>query len=284
MLLREFCSGNVVTIQSGDAIDEAIRLLEEHQIRHLPVVREGVAIGMVSQGDILANVGGLLSEDRVPTQDPTISYAGPTTVEQIMTTHVSALLPEDSLVEAAQLMLDRQIATVVVVENETIVGIVSELDYLRRLFDGSSVIPDACAQQQVADHMATDLVTTSPDKNVFSLLREMARKIHHLPVVKDGKLVGILSDHDVWRAMALDKVEKIKNPSHEHIRLVEDCDAGRIMHRDVVTTTPDTTLAEAARLMIEHKVGCTPVVEAEKLVGMITESDILRACAAEMAR
>ena len=79
-------------------------------------------------------------------------------------------------VGAALLMLDRQIATVVVVENGDIVGIVSERDYLCRFFDDSSVVPDDCSQQRVADHMATDLITTSPDKNVFSLLREMARK------------------------------------------------------------------------------------------------------------
>ena len=65
---------------------------------------------------------------------------------------------------------------------------------------------------------------------------------------------------------------------------MEDCDAGRIMHRKVVTTTPDATLAQAARLMIANDVGCTPVLEEEKLVGMITDTDILRASAAALAQ
>ena len=282
MQLRQFCTGDVVTIPPEESIDEAIRLFEEHQIRHLPVVRDGVPVGMVSQGDVLASVGGLKSEERVSALDPTVAHAGPTSVEQIMTAHVMALPPDQSLLDAAQLMLDRHIATVLVVENEEICGIVSERDYLRRFFEDSSAVPGTCSAQLVADHMTRDLITTSPEKDVFTLLREMALEIHHLPVLEEGKLVGILSDHDVWRAMALDKVDKITNPAQQHIRLVEDFNAGRIMHRQVVTTSPESTLAEAARLMLEHKIGCAPVLDDETLVGIITETDILKACVSAM--
>lgn len=280
MQLRYLCTDRVVTIGVDESIDESIRLFEEHQVRHLPVVREGVPVGMVSQGDVLASVGGLLSEDRVSTMDPTVPYAGPTTVEQIMTTDVVALPPETPLIEAAQLMLSRQIAAVVVVGNEGIMGIVSARDYLRRFFDDSSVLPDSCCQQRVADHMSEELTTASPDEGVFALFRDMGKRIHHLPVVEEGRFVGILSDHDVWRALAIDKIEKIRDPGQQQIHLAESFNAGQIMQREFVTITPDATLGEAARIMIERKVGCAPVLDGDELVGILTETDVLQACLA----
>ena len=278
MQVRDICTVDVVTIGVDESIDEAIRLLEEHQIRHLPVVRDGVPVGMVSQGDVFASVGGISSGDRVSTDDPTVLHAGPTRVEEIMTTNVAALPPDKPLAEAAQLMLDQEIATVVLTENSRIAGIVSERDYLRRFFDGDFIAPESWSLQRAGDHMSEDVRVTSPDKDVYALLREMRGQIHHLPVIENGKLVGVLSDHDVWRALARHRIERIRNPAHEQIRLVENCDARHIMHSDVVTIAPDETLAIAARLMIEKQVGCTPVVEAEKLVGMITKTDILRVC------
>jgi acetoin utilization protein AcuB len=105
----------------------------------------------------------------------------------------------------------------------------------------------------------------------------MGKRIHHLPVVEDGKLVGILSDHDVRRALALDKIEQITEPG-QHTRLMENFDAGHIMSKNVETTTPTATLAEAAKQMIENNIGALPVIEAGELVGIITETDALRAC------
>ena len=63
--------GEVVTISADAAIDDAIRLLHEHHIRHLPVVRDGALVAIVSEGDILAGVGGHYSQDRVSTEDST---------------------------------------------------------------------------------------------------------------------------------------------------------------------------------------------------------------------
>ena len=275
--LEDLLTGEVITVSADASIDDAIRLLQQHRIRHLPVVRDDVPIGMVSQGDVLVAVGGLLSEERVSTLDPTVPYAGPTVVGEIMTPGVVMLPPEETIVAAARLMLERRIAAVVLVSNKSIVGIVTESDYLRRFFDQDTlIIPDACRRQAVADYMSRDVVTTVPTANVFELIREMGKRIHHLPVVDRGVLVGILSDHDVHRALALDKIEQITQQD-QHFRLMEGFDAGRIM-RTVQTTTPQATLAEAAEQMIEKGVGALAVVESGELAGIIAESDLLRAC------
>ena len=72
MKLEAFISDSVVTISADASIDKAIALLEEHRLRHLPVVRNDAPVGMLSEGDVLASVGGFLSAQRVSDADPSV--------------------------------------------------------------------------------------------------------------------------------------------------------------------------------------------------------------------
>jgi acetoin utilization protein AcuB len=277
MQLRDIAKEDVFTVHANASIDDAIGLFSQRHVRHLPVVRDGLPIGMVSEGDVLVAVGGILADERVSNHDATVPYAGPTVVEQIMTTGVITLAPETPVAAGASVMLERQISAVVLVSGESIAGIVTGTDYLRQFLDKDTFVPAACRQQTVAEHMATEVWTANPAENVFALMRRMGRRIHHLPVVEDGRLVGILSDHDVRRALALDRIQQVTEPD-ARTRLMENFDARDIMNRDIQTATPTATLAEAAKLMIDNKIGALPVVAADELAGIITETDFLRAC------
>lgn len=82
-----------------------------------------------------------------------------------------------------------------------------------------------------------------------------------VPVVDEGKLVGIVSDRDV----------------REHSGYLELTRVTAAMTADLQTVTPKMSVEDAARLMIEHKIGGLPVVDDGKLVGMITTTDVLKA-------
>ena len=97
MQLKDLSLGDPITVRADASIDDAIRLLKENQIRHLPVVRDSVPVGMVSEGDVLVTVGGVLAEQRVSGYDATVPYAGPTVVEEIMTTGIVTLSPEEPI-------------------------------------------------------------------------------------------------------------------------------------------------------------------------------------------
>lgn len=277
MKLKEIASGSVVTIDASASTDDAIALLEEHGIRHLPVLREGTAVGMVSEGDVLQSVAGLLSEHRVSTQDATVPFAGPTAVDQIMSKDLVTFSPEDAAAQAIRTMLAEEIRAVVLVLEGEVTGIVTETDLLKAVVDEGSTLSKSVRDQSVAQHMTKDIISADPGDTPYALIRKMKHRIHHLPVVEGGKFIGILSDHDVRRAMAMDRIEKITDPS-EHVRLMEEYEARKIMHTYIETVEPGATLAEAAKPMIEYKIGSLPVVEAAELVGMITETDILKAC------
>lgn len=111
--------------------------------------------------------------------------------------------------------------------------------------------------------------TTLPDAH--KIMTE--RKIRRLPVVDNGQLVGIVTRGDVRGAQPSGATTL---SIYELNYLLAKLTIGSIMTKDPVRVTPATPIPEAARLMLEHKVAGLPVVEAGRLVGIITESDIFR--------
>lgn len=123
----------------------------------------------------------------------------------------------------------------------------------------------------VKDSMTREIVTLSPEETVgaaLALCRE--RRIRHLPVLKEGRLVGIVSDRDL-RASTPAFGDPARHAALQEI-LVEE-----VMARDVVTTLPDYPIEQAANTMRERKIGCLPVVESDELVGILTSSDVMAA-------
>ncbi|MEH6825569.1 MAG: CBS and ACT domain-containing protein [Motiliproteus sp.] len=100
-----------------------------------------------------------------------------------------------------------------------------------------------------------------------------AKRIRHIPVVcADGRLQGILSHRDVQKASPSD----ITTLSAGEVNyLLSKLTAKDIMHRNVVSCAPTTLVEDAACLMRQHTIGCLPVVDADKVVGIITSVDLL---------
>jgi acetoin utilization protein AcuB len=131
---------------------------------------------------------------------------------------------------------------------------------------------------RVADLMTTKVFTVEPNDlidRVFFLIHY--EKIRHLPVIEKGKLVGIVSDRDLYKALGpksnSNAVETNKDNTQLHVVSQK---VVHIMHRGVYTVTPETPASEAAAMMAEHRVGALPVVEKDKLVGILSATDILR--------
>ncbi len=130
-------------------------------------------------------------------------------------------------------------------------------------------------QYKVRDWMTPNPITISPRTTLPEAHQIMKEKrIRRLPVVdENGQLVGIVTLGDVREASPSDATSlSIFELNYLLARLTVD----KIMTRKVITVTPDTPIYEAARLMLEHKIGGLPVVEDGRVVGIITESDIFK--------
>ncbi len=124
------------------------------------------------------------------------------------------------------------------------------------------------------DLMQTDVVTLEAGERLDladSLMR--LGRIRHMPVLEGGKLVGILSQRDLFRAAISTALHLRPAAEREWLAKIP---VREVMTTPVITATPDTTVRAAVQLMLEHKIGCLPVVEQGQLVGLVSETDLLR--------
>jgi acetoin utilization protein AcuB len=129
----------------------------------------------------------------------------------------------------------------------------------------------------VREIMTPDPFSVKATSNVRQLLRVLAEAdVRHLPVVDDGALVGIVSDRDL-RGYGPTLIDAIEHPEAAREALTQP--ASKVMTADVVTVNPETEVADAIDLMIEHRIGALPVVEpgSARLLGIVSYVDALRA-------
>jgi len=130
---------------------------------------------------------------------------------------------------------------------------------------------------KVRELMSGAPITVSPDTTVFEARRLMLKeRIRHLLVTEHRRLVGIITDRDI----RLNLPSQATSLSVWEVNyLLARLTVGQAMTKSVIITGPDRDARAAAQLMLEHKVGALPVLDGEHLIGILTETDILRAFA-----
>jgi predicted transcriptional regulator len=126
---------------------------------------------------------------------------------------------------------------------------------------------------KVKDIMVKEVATLDINDEL-SLANDIMRlgRIRHLPVVEGSRLVGIISERDLFRSSLAQALGYGGQASRDLMKTMRIKD---IMVTGVITIPPDMELCDATKLMVEEKIGCLPVVEDNLLVGLITETDIL---------
>ena len=136
--------------------------------------------------------------------------------------------------------------------------------------------PDPVTVREWMSRPVTTIGADAPVRQAAELMKN--RKIRHLPVVDhDDLLIGIVTDRDL-RQMIFDPL--IQERLGEVVEALDALTVREVMTWAVITVRPETGIRQAMRLMREQKVGALPVVERGRVVGMLTERDILRAAEA----
>lgn len=258
MEVARFMTRDPLTVEPGDSLRAALDLMDEHRVRHLPVVRGERLVGVVSDRDLLEATGG-----SVPSDDARLDG---TRVESVMQTQPAYVNPEDSVVTVSVEVALRAIGCLPVVDRERLVGIVTEFDLLELLTAASR---DGALSGEVDPPVRTRMTpgvrTLEESDSLGDALAHRAElEIRHLPVLSEGRLVGMVSDRDLRRA----KGQGLPDSSP-----IED-----LMAHGVCSLPPDAPLSQAAALMTERKISAIPVLEEERLVGILTTSDVLDHC------
>jgi acetoin utilization protein AcuB len=127
----------------------------------------------------------------------------------------------------------------------------------------------------VRDRMTPQPTTITAETNLKDALELIrSRRFRHLPVVDDqGRLIGITTEKDLVYASPR---SDLSLSNFEVTYLLSRITVGQIMKQDVITVSPDLPIEEAARVMVDHRIGCLPVVEEGRLIGIISDTDIFR--------
>jgi len=125
----------------------------------------------------------------------------------------------------------------------------------------------------VGRRMTRKVIAVSPKDSVRDANRILQEnRIHHLPVVEGGDLVGIVSDTDLRKWVLREEKVNERGTVYRRTGLIEE-----IMTRDVITMSPEDTIEDALLILHRKRFGALPVVEGRKLVGIVTKADILAA-------
>jgi acetoin utilization protein AcuB len=134
---------------------------------------------------------------------------------------------------------------------------------------------------EVQDWMTPAPETVDPECTVTAARRTMdAGGFRHLPVVEEGRVIGIVSDRDLrsaWRSIEPPAGRKEVETHLDRITVRQ------VMTQKPLVVGPHTSLADAARLLVDHGVGALPVLAGEEIVGILSESDALRALMSVLA-
>ncbi len=176
----------------------------------------------------------------------------------LMSRDVVTISSDERAVLAAKVMAENSISCVVVTDNDAVVGILTERDFLRKAvakkMDFNRI--------RVAEIMSYPVVSISPDLSILEASSIAAEKhIKQLPVLKEGHLVGIITQTNLIQALT----------SYGMWWDIED-----IMNCDVACLQSGAIVAEAAEIMISRNISCIIVLEAEDVIGVFTERDLVK--------
>lgn len=268
-------TAHVISVPQTMAIIDAVKVMCSHGFRRLPVTDAGThkLRGIVTAGDIIDFMGGGSRYNLVLVKHKGNMLAAVNeNIREIMTRELVTMNTGDSIDEAVSRILSRKTGGLPIVdENGVLRGIVTERDVMELLSKQKST-------QTVEDVMTTSLNIIDPDTPVGTATREMVK--HHfrrLPVVSEDVLIGIVTASDILKYLGSGEAfnQLITGDSSEIMALpVRELISGPLH-----TTTPEKDLRATALEMLDKQVGALPVIESSRLVGLVTEFDLVKALA-----
>ena len=259
MQIKNLMSEDIITIDKDQNLSDALKLLRKNNVSRLPVVNNKELVGIISERDIASKLGSSKYES-MPASRLHIS--------SVMVKDVITVPQSMQLDEVARIMLEKGIGSVPVMEDDKMVGIVSKADFV------TLAVGIAFDKITVKEIMSKNLTVVSPTERIVHARRQMIEShVGRLPVVEDDGLVGMITSKDLMRAFIEFRKSVPEKYQKSQIKdlLVED-----IMSLNPTFVSKDMSITEVSNIIMETGFNGLPVVEDDELVGIITQTDILR--------
>lgn len=279
--IMAIASRDVISIPPSKSIKDTAKVMMEHEFRRLPITDpgSGKVLGIVTVMDILDFFGGGSKFNIIEKKyEDNFLAAINEPVREIMTRDVVSLSKKASIGETIETMLSNQLGAIPLVDgDDKLVGIVTERDIALSLAGVAS-------KETAQDYMSAKVFTTTPGTPLESACKIMVRNgLRRIPIVGGEadiskaakKLLGIITSTDIIRF--LNAKELFDNLNSNLATDVLETIISEIMVTDPITIEPNMTIGDLCELFAEKNIGGVPVVKDDKVMGIITERDILRA-------
>ncbi len=259
MKVEEIMNKNVITIDKDQKLSYALELMQKHNISRLVVTQNSIPIGIIT----LKDIANRLDPSKVTTIQITSLH-----VSSCMSSELYTISIGNSVKKAANLMIEKSVSGLPVLNARgELVGIITKTDLTKLCIDFNDVY--------VKDVMSDrGLVVIHPTERIIKArLDILENNISGAPVVSNNKVVGVLTEGMIAKAMqefSLRIPDKYKGARIRNV-LVKD-----VMRRNPPTVAPEDTISHAARVILDNNLNTIPVINNEKLVGIITKTDLTR--------
>ena len=277
MKVNEIMNDEVFVIGENEQVSHARNLMLKHGLSRVIVVdRDENPVGIVTEKDLTRKLrGNGPAWKRRPIDKISI--------RRIMSNGLHTIGADEDVKDAVELMLQKKISSVPVVDSEGLAGIVTKTDLM------NFYISKYTNRWKVSDLMTKDVVTANENHTITHVINIMEENsIDGLVVMFDSEIAGIITPTDISFAMIDDpetgvSVERIyfirqlaEGGDKRKARDVSMLTAGDIMTEEYIKIIPDADALEAAKIMSDENISHIPVVEGEELVGIITKTDIIK--------
>lgn len=255
MKVKEIMTTKTITVDKDDSLKLVLDLMKKHSITKIPVTEEKKFFGLVTDNVIAYKLGSIRKRGITASR----LHASSVTEKE-----VPVISPEEDVKNILKSVGEPGPTMLPVVEKEKLVGVVTKADLL----------PLVTNKNQLHSIMQKKIHTVSLEDRVVHARRIMiTNNVARLPVLDEKKVVGIISDVEI--ALAFASLKKSFSLGRQKHRL-DELLVKEVMRTPVVLSNPSMSIYDAAQLMLKQNVGALPLLENEKLVGMVTRTDILK--------
>jgi len=227
--------------------------------------------GIVTSGDVINFLGGGDKFNLVQVKhDGNLLSAVNESIRSIMTSQVTSLPDSASLQDAIDIIKGKMIGGIPILdENGALTGIVTERDVM-------TVLANERVTCTVEEIMSRSLRVTDPDCPIGKVTKEMTRyRFRRLPVVSDDVLYGIITTTDIMKYLGSKRVfDQLETGDIAEVMALP---VRTLVSGNLYTIAPEKSVNQAAAEMVRRNAGALPVIEDARLIGLVTEFDLVKA-------
>ena len=271
-------SAPVICMHSTEPVAHARNLMLRHRIKHIVVLEKGKPVATLSMKDLIRAMlaeGGAIDKWRPIDNFP---------ASRVISGKLITVDPSTHITKAASMMLKHGISSIPIVKNYELVGILTKTDVAH--YFASNMV----GQAKVVEMMTSKIITANRYHSLRHILDLMEQnKVGRVVIVDGGRPIGIVTAADIVFAQLetpdggapqqmvkfTRKAERASRPKYRYVKSVT-ITVENIMRSELLTISADEDATRAANIMLESGISSLPVVKDDKLIGIITKTDIMR--------